>query len=109
MFTMLSPNGTFDRTFLMNYANIYIVDNLKRIKGVGDISTFGSTYSMRIWLNPDKLSELGLTISDVKNAIREQNVQAPSASCLRRKTRRSSIQAVWKASWSRRSNLPTSS
>ena len=78
MFTMLSPNGTFDRTFLMNYANIYIVDNLKRIKGVGDISTFGSTYSMRIWLNPDKLSELGLTISDVKNAIREQNVQAPA-------------------------------
>ena len=78
MFTMLSPKSTFDRTFLMNYANIYIVDNLKRIKGVGDISTFGSTYSMRIWLNPDRLSELGLTISDVKSAIREQNVQAPA-------------------------------
>ena len=70
MFTMLSPNGTFDRTFLMNYANIYIVDNLKRIKGVGDISTFGSTYSMRIWLNPDRLSELGLTLSAVKSAFK---------------------------------------
>ncbi len=78
MFTLLSPNSTFDRTFLMNYASIYLVDNLKRIKGVGDISTFGSTYAMRIWLNPDKLSELGLTISDVKDAIKEQNVQAPA-------------------------------
>lgn len=78
VFTMISPNSTFDRTFLTNYANIYIVDNLKRIKGVGDISTFGSTYSMRIWLNPDRLSELGLTVSDVKTAIKEQNVQAPA-------------------------------
>lgn len=76
VFTLLSPNGTFSRTFLMNYAKIHIVDNLKRIKGVGDISEFGSTYSMRIWLNPDKLSELGLTTSDVRNAINEQNVQA---------------------------------
>ncbi|MBQ3450664.1 MAG: efflux RND transporter permease subunit, partial [Selenomonadaceae bacterium] len=55
---------------------IHLIDNLKRVKGVGDISEFGSTYSMRIWLNPDKLSELGLTTGDVKDAIAEQNVQA---------------------------------
>ncbi len=76
VFTLLSPNGTFSRTFLMNYAKIHLIDNLKRVKGVGDISEFGSTYSMRIWLNPDKLSELGLTTGDVKDAIAEQNVQA---------------------------------
>lgn len=78
MFAMVSPNGTFKRTFLMNYANIYIVDSLKRISGVGEVSSFGSTYSMRVWLNPDRLAELGITITDVKNAIQEQNVQAPA-------------------------------
>jgi len=78
MFAMVSPNGTFKRTFLMNYANIYIVDSLKRISGVGEVSSFGSTYSMRVWLNPDRLAELGISISDVKNAIQEQNVQAPA-------------------------------
>lgn len=78
VFSLLSPNGTFKRTFLMNYADIYLLDNIKRIKGVGDVTTFGSTYSMRIWLNPDKLSELGLTVADVKYAIQEQNVQAPA-------------------------------
>ena len=78
MFAMVSPNGTFKRTFLMNYANIYIVDSLKRISGVGEVSSFGSTYAMRVWLNPDRLAELGITITDVKNAIQEQNVQAPA-------------------------------
>ncbi|MCR5757509.1 MAG: multidrug efflux RND transporter permease subunit [Selenomonas sp.] len=78
MFSILSPNSTFNRTFLMNYADIYIVDSLKRIKGVGGITTFGSTYSMRVWLNPDRMSELGLTVSDVTNAIQEQNIQAPA-------------------------------
>ena len=76
IFALLSPNETFSRTFLMNYAKINILDSLKRIKGVGDISEFGTEYFMRIWLNPDKLSELSLTADDVKNAINEQNVQA---------------------------------
>ena len=78
LFAMVSPNGTFKRTFLMNYADIYIVDSLKRIPGVGEVSAFGSTYAMRVWLNPDRLAELGITISQVKNAIQEQNVQAPA-------------------------------
>ena len=78
MFAMVSPNGTFKRTFLMNYADIYIVDSLKRIPGVGEVSSFGSTYAMRVWLNPDRLAELGITISQVKTAIQEQNIQAPA-------------------------------
>ncbi len=78
LFSLYSPNSTFNRTFLMNYSDIYIKDRIKRVKGVGDITSFGSTYSMRIWLNPDRLSEFGLTVSDVKHAIEEQNVQAPA-------------------------------
>ena len=78
MFALYSPNGTFKRTFIMNYANIYIIDALKRIKGVGDVTPFGSQYAMRVWLNPARLSDLGLTVGDVENAIREQNVQAPA-------------------------------
>ncbi len=78
IFSLYSPNGTFRRTFIMNYADIYIIDALKRIKGVGDISPFGSKYSMRVWLNPARLSSLDLTVGDVERAIREQNVQAPA-------------------------------
>ena len=78
IFSLYSPNGTFNRTFIMNYASIYIVDALKRIKGVGDVAQFGSKYAMRVWLNPARLSDLGLTVGDVENAIREQNMQAPA-------------------------------
>ena len=75
---LYSPNGTYDRVYLKNYAQIYIIDKIKRVKGVGDVSVYGSDYSMRVWLNPDKIAQLGLTISDVTTAIKEQNVQAPA-------------------------------
>ena len=75
---LYSPDGTYDRTFLKNYADIYIIDKIKRIKGVGDVSIYGSDFSMRVWLNPDKLAELGLTVADVTSAIKEQNIQAPA-------------------------------
>lgn len=78
VFALVSPNSTFTRTFLMNYAKVHLIDSIKRVKGVGDVSEFGSTYSMRVWLNPDKLSEVSLTADDVKRAISEQNVQAPA-------------------------------
>ena len=55
-FSLYSPNGTFNRTFISNYANVYIVDELKRIKGVGDVSAFSMDYSMRIWINPERLA-----------------------------------------------------
>ena len=78
MFSMVSENGTYDRTFIKNYANIYLIDQLKRVEGVGGIEAFGDDYSMRIWVSPDKLAEVGLTVSDVAAAINEQNVQAPA-------------------------------
>ena len=63
---------------MKNYADIYLLDELKRVSGVGDVQIFGSDYAMRVWLNPDKLAELKLTIADVTSAIKEQNVQAPA-------------------------------
>ena len=73
---MYSPTGEYDRAFMKNYADIYLMDEIKRVDGVGDVQIFGSDYSMRIWLNPDKLAEYDLTIADVSNAINEQNLQA---------------------------------
>ncbi len=73
-----SPNGTYDNVFLKNYATVYLLDKIKRVSGVGDVNVFGSDYAMRIWLNPDKLAELGLTVADVVSAVEEQNVQAPA-------------------------------
>lgn len=63
---------------MKNYADIYLVDKIKRVPGVGDLTVFGADYSMRIWINPDKLAELGLTVADVINAVKEQNIQAPA-------------------------------
>ncbi|MBR4904305.1 MAG: multidrug efflux RND transporter permease subunit [Selenomonadaceae bacterium] len=74
--SMYSPTGEYDRAFMKNYADIYLMDEIKRVDGVGDVQIFGSDYSMRIWLNPDKLAELGLTVAEVSAAINEQNLQA---------------------------------
>lgn len=70
-----SPNGTHDIAFIDNYVNIYIQDALKRVKGVGDITAFGNDFSMRIWLEPEKLAALGLSPADVSAAINDQNLQ----------------------------------
>ncbi|HEX5168095.1 MAG TPA: multidrug efflux RND transporter permease subunit [Cyclobacteriaceae bacterium] len=76
--SLSSPNATYDALFLNNYANINIVDQLKRIKGVGDVFLFGGAdYSMRVWLNPDQLTKLDLTVNDVANAVKKQNAIAP--------------------------------
>jgi hydrophobe/amphiphile efflux-1 (HAE1) family protein len=75
---LYSPKGTFDELFLTNYANIYVVETLKRLKGVGNVQAFGSEFGMRVWLKPDRMAQLNLTTSDVANAIKEQNLQAPS-------------------------------
>jgi len=71
-----SSDGRYDSLFLTNYGTLRIVDELKRIPGVGDVNVFGgSDYSMRIWIDPEKLKSRDLTTQDVVNAIREQNVQ----------------------------------
>ncbi len=72
---LFSPNGTHDATFLGNYANIYVKDALLRVKGVGDITSLGDDFGMRIWLNPEKLANLGMTPNDVMAALTEQNLQ----------------------------------
>lgn len=71
-----SPDERFGRDFLSNYAFSFLVDPLKRTEGVGDVKVFGSEYSMRVWLRPDRMAGLDLTPADVIAAIQEQNKQA---------------------------------
>ncbi len=74
-----SPGDTYDAIFLGNYLDINLVDAIKRVKGVGDVKNFtAQDYTMRIWLRPDKLASLGITPSDIQNALKEQNAQAPA-------------------------------
>ncbi|HTF80636.1 MAG TPA: efflux RND transporter permease subunit, partial [Cytophagales bacterium] len=72
---MYSPKGTHDVKFLDNYTNIYIKDALLRVKGVGDIFSRADNFSMRIWLKPDRLAQLGITANQVVSALQQQNVQ----------------------------------
>ena len=73
---LVSPDGSLDSLFTSNYALLQIRDELARLDGVGDINVFGAReYSMRIWLDPDKVAARGLTAQDVVSAIQEQNVQ----------------------------------
>jgi HAE1 family hydrophobic/amphiphilic exporter-1 len=74
---LVSPKGTYDQKFLSNYVNLYVRDALLRIKGVGDVQSFGQPFSMRVWMDAGKLANLGLTPSDVTAAIAEQNSRMP--------------------------------
>ncbi len=74
--SVISRDGTRDSIYLSNYASINLVDEIKRVPGVGDAGVFGARdYSMRIWLQPDKMSRLGVTTGDVTQAIRASNNQ----------------------------------
>ncbi len=72
---LYSPNGTHDANFLGNYTNIYLKDALQRVKGVGDINSPSDEFSMRVWLNPEKLASLEMTSADITAALTEQNLQ----------------------------------
>ncbi|MCH2152481.1 MAG: multidrug efflux RND transporter permease subunit [Phycisphaerales bacterium] len=75
--SLLSPNGTFDGTFLTNYADIHVTDALTRVPGVGKINNFGlQKYAIRIWLDPERMASMDIGIPDVRNAISSQNKQA---------------------------------
>jgi multidrug efflux pump len=75
--SLYSPNRTYDAVYLSNYATINLIDPIARIKGVGQATLFGPLdYSLRIWLDPDRLTELNLTPSDVITSVQSQNVQA---------------------------------
>ena len=78
---LTSPDNTYDMLYLSNYAALNIKDELSRLDGVGDVRLFGlGDYSMRVWLDPDKVASRGLTATDVVNAIREQNRQVAAGS-----------------------------
>ena len=74
-----SPKRTYDNVFLSNYALLNLQDALSRVKGVGFVRLFGARdYSMRIWLDPDKMARLNVTASDIQRVVQEQNVVAPA-------------------------------
>ncbi len=78
---LVSPKGTYDQLYLSNYATIQVRDELAQISGVGDVTYLGQLdYSMRVWLDPDRMSIRELSASDVANALREQNVQVAAGS-----------------------------
>ncbi len=71
-----SPDGRYDQLYLSNYARLHLQDELSRLPGVSEVRVFGQRdYSMRVWLDPDKLAARGLAVADVSNAIREQNAE----------------------------------
>jgi len=73
---LTSKDKQFDPLYLSNYATLNVLDEIKRVKGVGDANIFGAQdYSMRIWLKPDRMAQLGITTSDIANAIQSQNAQ----------------------------------
>lgn len=76
---LYSPDGTYDQSYIANYAVLQMRDRLLRIDGIGDIRVFGaSEYAMRIWLDPDRIASLNMTATDVLNALRAKNVQVAS-------------------------------
>ncbi len=78
---LTSPNGSYDAEFLANYATINLIDEISRINGVGLAEVLGGSsteYAMRVWVRPDALAKLGLTISDITSAIQNQNVLVPA-------------------------------
>ncbi len=80
MVHLISPKGTRDPKFLANYAYLYVREAILRVKGVGDVMAFGQPFAMRVWLDANKLSNLGITPEDVSAAIQEQNSRIPGGS-----------------------------
>lgn len=79
--SLYSPNNTYDARFIVNYCYINIVDQIRRIKGVGDVTVFGgSEYAIRVWLKPDKMSAYGISVNDVKKAMGQYNNIYPGGS-----------------------------
>jgi HAE1 family hydrophobic/amphiphilic exporter-1 len=77
---LVSPNGTYDQKFLANYSNIYIRDAVLRVPGVGDVLAFGQPFSMRVWMDPAKMANMGISPLLVSTAIQEQNIRTPGGS-----------------------------
>ncbi len=81
LFSLYSPKGTYDALFLTNYAYININDPMTRVYGVGQVQIFGAgQYAMRMWVNPDTLAKLGVTVTEILEAIKQQNTVNPAGS-----------------------------
>ena len=79
LFSLYSPKGTYDATFLANYAYVNINDPMTRVPGIGQVQIFGSgQYAMRFWVRPDQLAKLGITVTEILNAIKAQNTVNPA-------------------------------
>jgi len=79
LFALYSPRGTYDQTFIANYAYININDPLSRVPGIGQVQIFGAgQYAMRLWVKPDHLAKLGVTVSEITDALQSQNTVNPS-------------------------------
>jgi hydrophobic/amphiphilic exporter-1 (mainly G- bacteria), HAE1 family len=79
VFALYSPKGTYDDIFIANYAYININDPLSRVPGIGQVQIYGAgQYAMRLWVKPDRLAQLGVTVSDIVNAINAQNADNPT-------------------------------
>ena len=78
--SLTSPDGRYDENFIANYLDINVIPEIKRIQGVGDVQELGDTYSMRIWLNPERMAQYGLQPSDITAVLAEQNLEAPTGS-----------------------------
>lgn len=85
-FGLYSPNRTYDGMFLRTYADANFIDAVKRVKGVSKVDEYGPEYSMRVWLNPEKMATLGISVDEVAAAIKTQNVQAAVGSIGNRPT-----------------------
>ena len=75
---LVSSDNTYDQTFLANYLDINVIPQLKRVNGVGDVVALGDTYSMRIWLKPERMAQYGLVPADITAVLGEQNLEAPT-------------------------------
>ena len=77
---LVSTDGRYDKKFLANYLDINVIPRIKRIQGVGDVMELADTYSMRIWMKPDRMAQYGLSPSDITAAVGSQNLESPAGS-----------------------------
>ena len=79
MFALYSPSNTYDSVFLANYSYINVNDAMTRVKGIASVSVFGAgQYAIRLWVRPDRLAQMGITVPDIVNAIQQQNTVNPA-------------------------------
>src|SRR5512137_233742 len=72
--SVFAPDGRYDSTYIDNYANLYVLEELKRVPGANRASVFGlPDIAMRVWLRPDRMAQLGISVQDVANAVQSQN------------------------------------